>query len=277
MIKIVTDSTCDLPKALIDKYDITVVPLYINFGDQSYLDGVELSYTDFYSRLPTSEHFPMTSAPGIGQFLEAYNRLAAKGASQILSIHLASKLSGTFNNARLAAQEIKTVPVTVLDSQQTTMALGLLLLKAAQAIEVGCGLADLLSLLEDQISRTYMFAALDTLEFLKRSGRVSRAAASLGGFLQIKPVIKLYKGDLTAERVRTGKRAVQRLIEQLDSVAPLEQVTLLHTDAPDRAAALREQAQHLLPAGEIMSAQVTPILGSHVGPGAIGFACVSAG
>ena len=140
----------------------------------------------------------------------------------------------------------------------------------------GKTLAEITTLLEEQILRTHVFAALDTLEFLRRSGRMSRVMAGLGTVLQIKPLLKMYDGEPTAERVRTRKRAIERLIGLLSDLVPLEQVALVHTHAPDRAQDLQHQVQHLLPEGEIPSVDITPVIGAHIGPGAVGFACVSA-
>jgi DegV family protein with EDD domain len=275
-IKIVTDSTCDLPEATVAEYGITVVPLYINFGDQSYLDGVELSRQEFYKRLPDCDPLPTTAAPGPEVFRQTYERLADEGASEVLSIHISISLSATVDVARLGAKETGAAPVTVLDSRQLSLGTGFLVLTAAKAAAEGRSMDEIISLLEEQVSRTHVFAALDTLEFLRRSGRMNWAMASLGTVLQIKPLLKMYDGNPTAERVRTRNRATKRLINLLSDLVPLEKVALVHTHAPDRAEALRQQVQHLLPEGEIPSVDITPVIGAHIGPGAAGFACVAA-
>jgi DegV family protein with EDD domain len=275
-IKIVTDSTCDLPEAVVTKHGITVVPLYINFGDQSYLDGVELSRQEFYERLPDYES-PTTAAPGPEVFRRTYERLADEGATGVLSIHISISLSAVVDVARLAAKETDAVPVTVFDSGQLSLGTGFLVLTAAKAVAGGRSMDEIITLLEEQISRTHVFAALDTLEFLRRSGRMSRVMAGLGTALQIKPLLKMYDGNPTAERVRTRKRAIERLISLLSDLVPLEQVALVHTHAPDRAQDLRQRVQHLFPEGKVpFSVEVTPVIGAHIGPGAVGFACVTA-
>ena len=275
-IRIVTDSTCDLPEAVVSEYGITVVPLYINVGDQSYLDGVELSRQEFYERLPDYEIPPTTAAPGPEVFRQTYERLAEEGATEVLSIHISISLSATVDVARLGAKETETVLVTVLDSKQLSLGTGFLVLTAAKAATEGRPMGEIIALLEEQISRTHVFAALDTLEFLRRSGRMSRVMAGLGSVLQIKPLLKMYGGNPTAERVRTRKRAIERVISLLTDLVPLEQVALVHTHAPDRAEALRQRVQDLLPKGEIPSVDITPVIGAHIGPGAAGFACVTA-
>lgn len=276
MLKIVTDSTCDLPEALISQYDITVVPLYLNIGQQSYREGVDLSREAFYTGLPDYDPFPTTAAPSVGQFKTAYERLIERGASEILSIHVAAGLSATYNNARLAAQAVTAVPVTVFNSQQVTLGLGFMVLAAAKAITTGQPVAEIIPLLERRIPRTHIFAALDTLEYLKRSGRINQVTASLGSLLQIKPLIKIHRDEITAERVRTGNRALQRLLALAEEIAPLEQVALIHSHALEKTDTLRQIVAHLLPEADPLCVEVTPVLGTHVGPGGVGLACVMA-
>jgi DegV family protein with EDD domain len=275
-IKIVTDSTCDLPASAIAEYGITVIPLYINFGTEGFLDGVELSRQEFYERLPDYDPPPSTAAPGTETFRRAYDELAAQGATQILSIHISPSLSATLNVAKMAAQETQTVPVTAFDSGQLSLGLGFIVLTAAEAAAAGRPLNEIIDLLKETISRTHVFAALETLEYLRRCGRMNRAVASLGNLLQIKPLLKMHDGNPTAERVRTNNGATKRLIHMLSELAPLERVALVHARAPERAEALRQQAKHLLPEGAVPTVEITPVLGANLGPGAVGFACVTA-
>ena len=274
-VRIVTDSTCDLPEEIVAEYGITVVPLYINFGDESYLDGVEISRAEFYERLPDCDPPPTTAIPGPHMFIQAYEKLAAAGATEILSIHISVSLSGAVNAARLAAEEAS-VPVTVLDSGSLSMGLGFLVWAAAQAAAEGHSMDEIVALLEEQGQRTHVFAALDTLEFLRRGGRMNRVMAALGSWLQMKPLLKMHAGEATAERIRTTEHATERLISLLSEQTPLEKVALVHTHALDRAEELRQKVQHLLPEGELLSMDITPVFGTHLGPGAIGFACVTA-
>jgi DegV family protein with EDD domain len=274
-IRIVTDSTCDLPPELIRKHAITVIPMYINVGLQEYRDGVDLTRQEFYTRLPGFKPAPTTAAPSPEIFRLTYERLAAEGATEILSIHISTKLSSVFGIASQAVRENTTVPVTVFDSRQLSLATGFQVLAAAQAAEEGHSMSEIMSMLEAQIKRTHVFAALDTLEFLRRSGRMNFAVAFLGTLLQVKPFLKMYDGNPTAERIRTRNGAVKRLIELLVEVGPLEKVALLHSQAEDRAQALLQQVKHLLPAGDILVEEINPVLGAHIGPGVIGFACIS--
>ena len=275
-IRIVTDSTCDLPEATIKEYGIAVAPLYVNVGSQSYLDGVDLSREEFYERLPDYHPPPTTATPGPEKFRRIYEGLAADGATEILSIHISISLSAVVDAAHLGAQETRAVPVTVLDSRQLSMGTGFLVVAAAKAAAEGRSMAEIVALLEELTSRTHVFAALDTLEFLRRSGRMSGAVAGLGTLLQIKPLLKMHDGNPTAERVRTSSGAIKRLINLLSDLAPLEQVAIVHSYASDRGEHLRQLVQHLLPAGEVPSVNITPVIGAHIGPGAVGFACITA-
>jgi DegV family protein with EDD domain len=249
--------------------------MYINVGVQAYRDGIDLSRQEFYTRLPDFKPAPTTAAPSPENFRQIYEQLAGEGATEILSIHISIKLSGVYEIAMQAAREITTIPVTAFDSRQLSLGTGFQVLAAAQAAEAGCSMSEILVLLESQIVRTHAFAALDTLEFLRRSGRMNFAISFLGTLLQIKPFLKMYNGEPTAERTRTRKGAMKRLVELLEQASPLEKVALVHTQAVDRAKALLEEVRALLPAGEILVAEINPVLGAHIGPGVVGFVCIS--
>jgi len=274
-IRIVTDSTCDLPPHTIAQHGIRVVPLYINIGSQGYLDGVDMQREEFYTRLPGFSHHPTTAVPSTDKFQKAYAELAAEGASEVLSIHISAALSASVNVARTAAQEKNPVPVTVLDSRQLSLGTGFLVETAAQMAAAGAKMADILAALENQIKRSHVFAGLDTLEFLRRSGRMNRIMAGLGALLQLKPILTMYDGKPGTERIRTRERAMKRLVEMLRAVGPLERVAIVHTHAAERVAALRSAAADLLPQGTILDVDITPVIGAHIGPGAVGFAAIS--
>ena len=274
-IRIVTDSTCDLPTDAIEELGITVIPMLIHIGSQEYQDGVDLSRTQFYNRLPDLRPAPTTAAPGHGVLRQTYERLAAEDATEILSIHISHKLSAVVDIARRAAQETTTVPVTVFDSCQLSLGTGFQVQSAAQAAKDGRTLNAILDVLSAQIARTHVFAALDTLEYMRRGGRMNGTITALGDLLQVKPILKMYQGDSSAERVRTRARAVKRLKELLAECAPFERVALVHTDAQARAEALLEEVRGTLPAGDTWMQEINPVLGAHIGPGVLGFACIS--
>lgn len=277
-VRIVTDSTCDLAPEVIGAHRITVVPLYVNFGAQSLLDGVELTRKDFYDRLQADKTPPTTSAPGIDAFVRIYERLIEEGGSGVLSVHIAGSVSNTVNVARLAAESRPDLPVRVVDSGQITLGVGLLVLHAARAAEGGATLEALRELVEARGERTHAFAALDTLEFLRRSGRVSGLVSGLGTLLQLKPLIKMHRGTMGLERVRTRQGAFNKLLELAQALGPLEELALVHTRAVDRVAELGRAMAERIPAGATpLVGEVTPVIGAHVGPGAIGLVCVQRG
>lgn len=276
-VRIVTDSTCDLPAGLIARHSIAVVPLYINVGTQGFLDGVDLSRDEFYTRLGSFPAHPTTAVPSPQRFHAVYQTLADEGADEILSIHISSALSGTVDVARVAAQETGGVAVTVFDSQQLSLGTGFLVETAARMAADGSPAAEILAALQAQAARSYVFAALDTLEFLKRSGRMNRYMAGVATWLQIKPIMTMQHGKPGSERVRTRERALRRVVEMLEAVGTLERVAIVHTHASrERIAELRALAGDRLPPGDIMTEDITPVIGAHIGPGALGFAVVAA-
>lgn len=278
-IKIVTDSACDVPPAIAAGLGITVVPVYINVGEQSYLEGVELTREEFYRNLATYDPYPTTAAPATGTFTEVYERLTAAGATRILSMHLASSLSATYNAARLGAEAAKSAPVTLFDTEQITLGAGLLVLTAAEAAAAGRTMDEILAMLKERVARTRVFGMLDRLDSLRRSGRVSWAQFGLGTLLKIKPVMMIWKGQVeVVARVRTGKRSMQHMLQMLEAYSPFERLAVIHVDAAAAATQLCQRAEHLFPAGsDWLTAEITPAIGTHLGLGAVGFACISAG
>lgn len=275
-VRIVTDSTCDLPAETIAKYGICVVPLYINVGRQGFLDGIDITREEFYKKLPTFPIHPTTAVPSPQKFRVIYDALADEGATHVLSIHISTALSAVVNVAQVAAQEITSTLVTIFDSQQLSLGTGFLVETAAKLAAEGRSIADILTAINAQIQRSRVFAALDTLEYLKRSGRMNRFLANFGELLQLKPILTMHAGKPGAERVRTRERATQRLLEMLRAVGAIERVAIVHAHAPDRVAELRERAASLLPGGDVLVANITPVIGAHLGPGAYGFAVVGA-
>lgn len=274
-IRIVTDSTCDLPEEIVDRQAITVIPMYINVGEVSYLDGITLTRAEFYARLPGYFPAPKTATPSTEAFIQAYERLANEGAQAILSIHISESLSATINSARIAAEQFTRIPVTVLDSSQLSLGTGFIVERAAQLAQVGKRMDEILSALQDLMKRTYVFASLKTLEYLRRSGRMNFAIARFGEILQLKPLLHMNMGKASALRTRTNKRASQRLLDWLAEYAPYERLAVLHAGVQEEAQALYEQARSFFPEGEIPIVQITPAIGAHLGIGALGFACIS--
>lgn len=275
IIRIVTDSTCDLPEKIVRQHSITVIPLAINVGNKSFLDGVDLTRREFYTQLPYFNPHPKTAAPGPEVFKQAFNRLADEGAQAILAIHISETLSSTINSARLAATQFKRIPVTVLDSGQLSLGLGFIVEYAAQLAGAGKETEEIISALNHLMKRTYVFASLKTLEYLRRSGRMNFALAKFGELLQLKPLLHMNMGKATAHRTRTQKQATARLMEWLAEYAPYEKLAVVHAGVQEIAETLFEQSRSYFPEAEILIEQITPVLGAHLGIGAIGFAGIA--
>jgi DegV family protein with EDD domain len=275
-IKIVTDSTCDLPQKVVKELEITVVPCYINFPDKSYVDGIDISRKEFYERLPDCQIPPTTSAPALGTFLQAYQDLVEKGADAVLSIHISSVLSGIHNVAVLASEAMEKMVIKTFDAGQLSLGTGLIVEAVARAAQAGESLDNLMRIAREMASRTFTFAAIDSLKYLQRSGRVSHLKASLGSLLQIKPVLQMHQAKIQMSMARTLNGSMDRLVEMLKSLGPLQKVALVHTNAPDRAAQLLSRAlPSITHKDQFYSMDVTPVLGAHLGPGAFGFAAVT--
>ena len=275
-IRIVTDSTCDLPADLVAAYGITVVPVYLNVGTESYLEGRDISREQFYENLYSYPTYPTTAAPAVGAFTAVYEQLSAEGASAILSIHVAANLSNVINAARLGAEAANSAPVTLFDSQQITAGSGLLIMQAAEAAAAGQSVAEIVAMLETAVSHTYVFGIIETLESLRRSGRVNWAEFGIGSLLQIKPVMMIRQGIISVQaKVRTYKRARQHVLNLVEELRPFTKLAVIHVHAAQAAADLYEMAAHLFPVEQPpLILEITPAIGTHLGLGAVGFACI---
>jgi len=274
LVKIVTDSTADIPEELAAELEITIVPCNVHFGLETYRDGLDLSKEEFYTRLKTSPTLPTTSAPAAGLFEATYGKLASE-TDQILSIHLASALSAIYNSACLGAGAVSGVEITLIDSGQVSMGLGWLVIAAGRAAQEGQPLAQIVALVEDMMPRVRLFAALDTLEYLRKGGRVGKTVAVLGTLLNIKPLVEVRDSAvLPLERVRTRRRSIQRLIELVAELGPLEELAVLHSNAPQEAQQLAEEISFLHPLERTLIAEAGVIIGTHAGPNGLGVACV---
>ena len=274
-IKIVTDSTCDLPQRVIQELGIRVVPLFINIGRKGYLDGVEITRKNFYTNLPYYDVHPTTGTPGTDAFVQAYKILVEEGATEILSIHISKSLSSIVEVAEIAVKEFDQVPVVVRDSLQLSTGTGFQVETAARMAQDGKSMSEIVEALDDLAERSLVAASLDTLEYLRRSGRMNRFMTGLGSLLQIKPILTMKQGLPDSERVRTSIKAEERLIQMLESHQPIERFALLHTNAPEEAEAFRSKIAHMIPETETYSMNITPVIGAHIGPGVIGYAVVS--
>lgn len=275
-IGIVTDSTADLPSSLLDRWGIAVVPALLILDGQEYVDGVNISRQEFYRRLPELKKVS-TASPSAGEFKRVYQHLLGEGYDHIVSIHVAASLSGIYNAARLAAQEFGD-RVTVIDSGQLSFGLGLQVLAAAEAASQANSLSKVQEAIVSARQRLWVKAALDTMEYLRRSGRVPAAVAMLGGALHIRPLIELRDGAVKAIGiVRTTAQADEWLAKDLRSLPRLERLAILHTGAEERARRFLERMRRELadrwPA-ESWLINVTSVIGAHLGPNGLGYAAL---
>ena len=272
-IAVVTDSTADIPPDLVRKYRIHVVPNIIILGDRNLEDGKEITRQEFYEQLPSMKPLPTTATASAGVYEELYAELFARGAQQVISTHASSKLSGIYNAARLAANEFDG-RVKVIDSEQITLGLGFQVLAAAEAIDQGTSLDHVEDIITNIRKRIRVFAMLDTLEYVRRSGRVSWAQARIGALLRIKPFLEVSNGEvLSLGETRTYKKGVIRLADMLARLGPLEKLAVLHTNAEGEALRFAERyAPKNIPAPSIVN--VTTVIGTHVGPHGLGFTAV---
>lgn len=275
-IRVVADSTCDLPVSIAKSNHITVIPTCINIGNKTYLDGIDMSRDQFYENLPNFPATVQTSAPGPDAFIQTYEKLAGEGAEEIISIHPPKRLSNLFNVAQLAAGAIKGVRVTALDLGQVSLGTGLLAVKAAMAARAGERLDAIIKMLLDCASQTHLYAALETMEYLRRSGRVPGILVSIGSLLHIKPVVAVYKGDIALTKNRTIYAATEYIIRQIKSLGALDQVAFIHTHARKRVEDLMHSVKEIIPLNPVpLVVEVTPVLGAHVGTGAVGMVAIT--
>lgn len=270
-VRIVTDTAADLPPALVAANKIEVVPLTVRFGDESYLSGVELGADEFWEKLRTTSAAPATAAPSAGDFQKTYEQLVGDGATGIVSIHLSSKLSATYQSAAVAAKEIVNTRVEVFDTLGVSASTGLLAVHAAERAAAGASPAEIVGELEDLRSRVHLYGTIDTLEYLRRGGRIGGAQALLGTMLKMKPVIGLHEGTVEpVGRVRTRAKALEHLAGLVaEHKGNFERLVVLNGAAPDV-----DTFVGLLDGIADVSASdvwtLGPIVGAHAGPGVLG-------
>jgi fatty acid kinase fatty acid binding subunit len=277
-VRIVTDSTSDVPPEVARELGITVIPLVLQIGSQTYRDKIDLSGEEFYRLLQETPGVPVTSQPPIGEIEAVYRELTADG-SRVVSIHLSSGLSGTYSTCALAATSIDLEPgaVRAIDSQAISMCLGWQVIFAARAAQAGCSQDDIVALVEAMVPRVRILGLLDTLEWVQRGGRLGLASAFLGTMLAIKPILHMKEGKpVPMEKVRTKSKAMQRMIELAAGLGPLDALAVVHGDAPDEAEKLISMLEPIYPREKILVSHIGAVLGSHVGPRAVGICCVVA-
>ena len=274
-ILIMSDSTCDLPAAWIRQHDIRIVPTYVQFGQESLADdGVQLRRTEFYERLAASSTLPTTSAPSVGQTLEVMSQ-ALDDADHVIAFTAPAELSAIYSIFHLAAEQLAPERVTIIDSRMVTMGLGWQVIQAAELAAAGHPPAEIEAAVRAMQPRTDVWAALDTLEYLRRSGRVGWAAAFVGELFHIKPIVRLHDAVVSSvARVRTSQNAFRALVTLAHEAAPLERLAILHTNNIERARELVAALTDIHPQGDVPVVDVTPVIGVHVGPRGLGLGLV---
>jgi DegV family protein with EDD domain len=274
-ILVVTDSTCDLPKTWVEKHDIRVVPTYVQFGQESLADdGIQLTRQAFYTRLAFGSIMPTTSSTPLGETINTISQALGE-ADYVIAITAASTLSSIYNVFRLAAENTDPDRVTLIDSGQLSMGLGWQIMTILDLIQQGRTPADIRDAMIAMQPRIDVWAALDTMEFLRRSGRVSWAASMVGSWLQIKPIVHLHGGIVTqAGRTRTSPRMFEALVKIAHEAAPLERLAVMHSNRFDDACRLADALSDIHPPHEQTIVDVTPVIGVHVGPHGLGLGLV---
>ena len=267
-VKVVTDSTADLPPRLAKELGITVVPVYLRFGNQVYRDRVDISEDEFYHRLSHDPIHPSTTQPPPQDFVDVYKNLA-RGADGIISIHVSGRLSGTCDSA-LRGKEVveKECPIEVIDSQVVTMGLGQLAIAANSIAESGKSLQQVVKEVKEMIPSIHVLGLLDTLKYLALGGRIGKVQALLGSALSVKPMLTIKDGELVpAGRVRSRARGIDRLFEFVKNTVDIQDVAVVYNTTPDEAQALAERMGSVFPQERIRLARLGPALGVHTGPG----------
>ncbi|MDF2631251.1 MAG: hypothetical protein K0R39_5082 [Symbiobacteriaceae bacterium] len=273
-VRIVTDSTADLPESIRQELGIYMVPLTVHFGPESFLDTVEMGVDAFWAKLRTSSHHPKTAQPSPGDFLKVYQE-ATKDGDEVVSIHISTKLSGTMSSAQIAAQMMPEAKITHIDTRSATWGLGMMAIEAARMAKAGRSAAAIVSAVEAIADRMHIFFTLDTLEFLQKNGRIGRAQALLGGLLGIKPILQVDREGFVApaDKVRGKSKIIPRSMELMQERVPAGRkikITVVHCKAPEEAAQWVDSVRSLYTVEELWIGDLGPVVATNVGPGTVG-------
>lgn len=272
-MKLITDSTADLPPDLVEKYDIEIVPLKIHLGEETYRDYFDINLDEFYNQLRTTDLFPTTTQPSPQDFVESYRKRSLEDDC-LISIHISSKLSGTYQSAMVAAQQLPKLKIHLIDSQQASLALGMTVIAAAKAIEEKKEVDEVLSLINDIISQTKIYFSVDSLEYLRRGGRIGKAQSLLGAILKIKPLLALKDGEVVpVEKLRGQQRLIRRIVQLVQDEAiniRALRVCLMHAGNEELLSILSQQLEGIENLELACTGKIGGVITSHIGPGAIG-------
>lgn len=277
-IKVVTDSTSDLPADVAESLGIEVVPLNIHFGSDVYKDRVNLMPDAFYDKLINGDVLPTTSQPSVGEFIDVYERLGSD-ADGIVSVHISEKLSGTMNSARLASQQANAdCPIEVVDTFQVSMGVGICAMEAAEVANSGGNMNQVILAARNAVTRSQCFFMLETLEFLQKGGRIGKAQALIGNLLKIRPMLMLQEGEVhPLGRERTRRKGISKLVDTVEELAPISGLAVMYSTGPDEAQILVQNVSKFMIEGrEPMMLQIGPVIGTYAGPDTLGIALISA-
>lgn len=273
MVKIITDSVSDIPPKVAEELGITIVPLYVRFGVETYHAGVDLSTEEFYRKLTTNRTFPTTAAPSPGDFAEVYDKLAEE-TDEILSIHVTSKLSAVYEAALRGKEQMKRkCRVEVIDSLSAIMAQGLIVITAAEETHRGANLDQIANTVKEAIPKAHLRMCFDTLEYLRRGGRIGKAQALLGSMLRVNPILGMKDGEAyPVGRERNRAKAIESLYNFAKSFSSIRGLAVEHATTPEEAEALAQRLNSIFPQEHIYISKLSPVVGAHVGPHVIGVA-----
>ncbi|TFG45939.1 MAG: DegV family protein [Dehalococcoidia bacterium] len=277
-VKVVTDTTADLPPAIMKELGIIAIPLYVRFGEQVYKDGIDITQDDFYKRLPVDPVHPNTSQPSPQDFLDVYEKLA-DNKDGIISIHISKKLSGTWESANQAKQMMEgRVAIEVIDSLSVSMGLGLLAIQAGRMAQQGAGLEEIKNEIEKAVSQIHLMGIFDTLKYLAAGGRIGRGKALLGSVLNVKPLLEIKDGEFApVGQVRSREKSIERLVEWVKGFNNVVALSVVHTTTPDEAEVLAGRLDGVFPKDKIIISRLGAALGTHAGPGTLWVAVQSSG
>lgn len=272
-VKIVTDSSADLSPQITEALGITVVPLYVRFGDEVLRDQIDITADEFYQRLQHDPIHPSTTQPTPQDFANAYEKVASE-ADGVVSVHISAKLSGTCNSATQGkSMTAGKCPIEVIDSQTLTMGLGIISIAAAKVANAGGSMEQVVAVVKEMIPRIHLLFTLDTLKYLALGGRIGKAKALLGSVLNVKPILAIRDGEvLPGGQVRSRSKGIDRLVEFAQSAKNVQDLAVIYNTTPDEAQALVERVTAFFTKGEIMKVRLGPMLGVHAGPGALAVA-----
>ena len=269
-VKVITDSTADIPKTVVQELDISIVPIYVRFGEKTYRDGVDLSPDELYARLISSDIHPATSQPNPEDFVAAFSG-QCDSADGIVSVHISSKISGTYNSASMAKKTLKSrCPIEVIDSKFNSAGLGLVVRAAARKALSGGTLAEVVAEANNAVAETRMFGMFKTMKYLARSGRVNKTIAAASQFLSVMPLLTFHDGEIArAGLVRTVTKGMDRIVDFVKNNLPVKELTIVHSKVLDEATLLEKRLLEFVSEDKISIAEMGAGLGVHGGPGVL--------